>query len=238
MSDLPAPIRVPYRLAGTALSTVLAAGSALRHARVFHPVGVAYAVTVDVEPDGTGPWGAPLLDRPATLTGLVRLSRGTGLPDGLPDVLGLALRLTDAHGPGRHQDLLVNTAGRGPLVRQVFLPARGFGTGRYSSVLPYRVGAARVLFGARPVGPGDLRTFAELDRAAAAGALRFRLEVARPGGRWRPVGTITVGERLPAEVAEELRFNVNEHTGGGIAPVGALQELRRQSYRLSQRHRP
>lgn len=238
MSQLPAPIRGPYRVVEGVLASALATGSALRRARVFHPVGVAYAVTVRIEPGPAGPWGAPLLDRPATLPGVVRLSRGAGLPEGLPDVLGLALRLTDAHGPGRHQDLLVNTAGREPLVRQVFLPARGFGTGRYSSVLPYRTGTGRVLFGARPLGGGTLRTFAELDRAAAAGELRFRLEAARPGGPWRPVGTVEVGERLPDAVARELRFHVNEHTGGGIAPVGLRQELRRRSYLMSQRYRP
>jgi hypothetical protein len=32
---------------------------------------------------------------------LLRFSRGAGLPEPLPDVLGVAIRLPDAHGPGR-----------------------------------------------------------------------------------------------------------------------------------------
>ena len=56
--------------------------------------------------------GAPLLRRRATHQGLVRFSRCVGLPNAVPDLLGMPLRLSDAHGAGRHQDFLLVTVRR------------------------------------------------------------------------------------------------------------------------------
>src|SRR5512135_3352303 len=65
---------------GRAVATALAAGTAVRGARIFHPDGVATAATLTVTP--TRRWGCPLLDEPATNDALVRLSRGVGPPPG------------------------------------------------------------------------------------------------------------------------------------------------------------
>jgi hypothetical protein len=45
---------------------------------------------------------------------LVRFSRGAGLPDALPDVLGIAIRIPDADGAGHPQDLMLSTGGGSP----------------------------------------------------------------------------------------------------------------------------
>jgi hypothetical protein len=41
---------------------------------------------------------------------VVRFSRAGGLPEPLPDALGVAVRLPGAYGPGRDQDLLVTSS--------------------------------------------------------------------------------------------------------------------------------
>ncbi len=223
-----------------AVGSTLATLSAARGARVFHPVGVAHRGVLTVYPEPGRSYGVPLLDVPAEHEAVVRLSRGAGTPQGLPDVLGLAIRLLDAHGPGASQDLLLNTAGRLPLARQVFIPATGVLERTYSSVLPYSLDGVRYYVGAHPVreAGGLLHRFDAVQRAAESGLLRFRIVVARPLGAWQHVATLRLDERLPDAEAESLAYDVFANTGGGIAPAGLLQTLRRSSYRLSQQVRP
>src|SRR3954447_3771270 len=90
------------------VSAVAFAGlSAVRRARVFHPDGAAFSATLDVRGNRAERWGVRLLDEEARHRSLVRLSRGIGVPEPLPDILGLAVRVLDAHGPDQHQDLLL-----------------------------------------------------------------------------------------------------------------------------------
>ncbi len=232
--DVPRPLAAPVEAFWGALS-------ALRgRRRIFHPHGVAHEAELHVVGDGRH--GVPLLDAPGRHRAVVRLSRGAGLPDALPDTLGLAVRLCDVHGPGLHQDLLMNTSADVPLAHHLILPAPGgWFAQSYSSVLPYRVGAALRLFGALPaspppdegVPPGSLR---EVDAALARGGVAFHLALAPLGGRFAAVAHLTLGERLPARVAEEIRFNP-WNTGGGIRPAGPFQGTRRPAYRGSQRGR-
>ena len=231
-------ISVPYRVADTVLSTTLAAGSAVRRGRIFHPDGVAHRATVRIEPT-TRAFGVPLLDDQRSHDAIVRFSRGAGLPDGLPDILGMAIRIVDAHGDGAHQDILVNAALPSPVVRHLFAPALGFRATYFSSILPYDVGGATMLFGARPLpgARGLLNRLDEVDAAAATGTLGFSLLAATPLGRWRGIGALEVGSRLSDDDSEELRFDI-DNTGGGIEPVGRLQDLRRSAYRRSQAARP
>src|SRR6185312_2072084 len=72
----------------------------------------------------------------------VRLSKATPTPHGWPDVFGLAIRM------GVH-DLLVTSSNPRPLLRHLFLPARGPAT-FYSSLAAYRNRRhRRVFLGAR-----------------------------------------------------------------------------------------
>ncbi|HWH92251.1 MAG TPA: hypothetical protein VNT03_00185 [Baekduia sp.] len=106
----------------------------------------------------------------------------------------------------------------------------------YTSSLPVCAGAARLLIGVRPLpgaradGPDELE---RLRSAAATGELRFALAVAAPLGRFRDVGVIHVGRRLPDE-ADRLAFSP-WNTGGGLAPAGLLDRLRDYAYPCSQR---
>ena len=198
------------------IAPVWSALSRVRGARIFHPEGVAHRATL-VVPGGAGT-GAPLFDREGTYTATVRRSRGVGLPKPLPDTLGLAVRIEDAYGRRRHQDFLMNTSLDLPVLHHLILPALLPGQS-YSSVLAYRIGSSLRVIGAIPRGPQA-----------------FDLALASLGGRLTPVARLQLGERLPGEIAERIRFNP-WHTGGAIKPAGPLQRLRGQAYPGSQQGR-
>jgi hypothetical protein len=79
-------------------------------------------------------WKMPSAINPAAA--LLRFSRGAGLPEPLPDALGVAIKLPDAHGPGADQDLLLTSSSDRPLLRRLLFPARSFLRGAFSTALP------------------------------------------------------------------------------------------------------
>ena len=238
----PDPSRLPAvpAPAARAAAALFGALSRLRGARVFHPKGVGYSAVMAVE----GAWGqcrgAPLLQGPGEHPAVVRFSYAVGLPDRWPDALGLALRLTDLHGAGRHQDFLLITSGSGPLAQHLIFPGpRGFRGHHYSSLLPYRIGDQVRMVGARPAPRHNgVRRGALPDLIAAATRedVRFELCLGTLGGRWEPVAELRIGERLDDGFVERLAFNP-WHTGGGFRPAGPLMGLRRPAYAGSQRGR-
>jgi hypothetical protein len=146
------------------------------------------------------------------------------------------LRVLDAYGEGRHQDVLLVSSVARPVLHHVFVPAGDVQQRPYSCALPYRAGDDRFLIGLMP-DPSSPRVSGtdELDRlanAASTGRLRFNLAVARVGARFERVGTLHVGDRLPADL-DALRFNPF-NCGGGLEPAGLLNRLRDYAYPLSQ----
>jgi hypothetical protein len=196
-------------LVPTLVPAVIRAASTARGQRVVHPRGTTLSGRLAVA--GGSAYGAALLDQPGEHDVLVRLSRSLGLPAPLPDVHGLAVRVLDCYGPGRHQDWLVDSTTPAPLLRRLPLP-RLRPAGTYSSFLPYDVGGQRMLLGARWAGD-DLA-----------------LLVGTPYGPWQQVGVVTLGP--PIEDGRKVRFDPWT-TGGGITPVGFLQRLRRGAYPAS-----
>ena len=222
--------------AGAAAAAVMGAASAVRRKRIFHPDGVAFDATLQVTGAGHG---VALLDEAGRHDCIVRLSRGVGFPSAVPDFLGLALRVPDAHGPGDHQDLLLVSSGDRPVLRHALVPVRSFDHGRYSSLVPYEVGGRKVVFGARRLsadGPEPLQLDTLRERAAGDG-IRFALELAEPSGDWEPIGVVELGAAWSDEDGDALRFDP-ANTGGGIEPVGLVQTVRRLAYRASQAARP
>lgn len=149
----------------------------------------------------------------------------------------MALRVPDAYGPGRHQDLLLASSGRAPLARHLLLPSRGFCDRPYSSILPYRLAGERVVVLALPDpgrGPGPL--LAEL-RERDQGELEFELAIAPLWGAPRPAVRLRLGARLPAALTERLDFDPYNNSGGGLEPAGLLNRLRGPSYGASQEGR-
>ena len=217
-------------------ATTFALLSAARRARFFHPVGRAFRGTLTL--DGPGRSRLPeALKARDTHDIVLRFSRGAGLPQALPDVLGLAMKIRDAYGPGKDQDWLMVTSGRDSLTRHALLPALDF-TGRsYSTVAPYRSGGRLITFGAESIGAtAGARTFEELEERVINGGLSFSFEVAEEGRPHEALGSFVVTALL-GEDGDALRFNP-WNTHADLKPAGALNELRRRAYPASQEARP
>jgi hypothetical protein len=223
-------------LAGWGLGAVLAAVAASRGGKAVHPVGAVHRARLVIGPQAGGPPGSALLSTPAEHQAIARFSRSLGLPRRVPDLLGISLRVMDAYGSGRHQDVLMVSSVDLPVLHHFFVPATDFQQRPYSSSLPYRAGSDTFLLGAVPV-PGAPRPSGgdeldRLDKAAATGRLVFDLAVAPVGGRFRRVGALHIDARLP-DIVDALRFNPF-NCGGGLEPVGVLNRLRDYAYPLSQ----
>jgi hypothetical protein len=226
--------------AGPAFAAGFYALATLRRRRSLHPAGIGYEGWLRVPDEPPARPAVPLFQAGTTHPALLRFSRGAGLPEPLPDALGVAIKLPDAHGSGRDQDLLLTSSTDRPLVRRLLFPARSFVRGAFSTALPYDLGDDRVVLLLVPAHAGDGRraargALAEL-RAAAVDGLRFELRAARSFGRSQALATVTVGPPLPDDQTEALRFNPWT-TGPGIRPAGWLNLLRDAAYRASQRGR-
>jgi len=206
--------------------------------RSLHPAGVAFDGRLAVHEPRLHQ--ARLFSAPGERPAAVRFSRGFGLPQPLPEILSIAIKVPGAYGPGADQDLLLTAAGDRPLLRQTFFWGRSHLDRHYSSVLPLKVGARQLLFGAVPVvtarmdGNGDLD---ELVRTVAAGGLAFDLRVAATRGAWVTVARIELGDRLDAPAERALTFS-SDNTGGGIEPTGLINRVRGAAYAASHGGRP
>jgi hypothetical protein len=222
--------------AGYGVGALLAALAAARGGKPVHPKGVVHRARLVIDGGPDAPQGSELLRTRGEHDALVRFSRSLGVPRPLPDLLGVSLRVLDVYGPGRHQDALMVSSVDLPVLHHLFVPATDFQQRAYSSSLPYRAGARKLLLGVTP-DPGSPRPAGDdeldrLDRAAATGRLAFGLAVASIGGRFRRIGSLHVGERLPPAV-DALRFDPF-NAGGGLEPVGFLNRLRDYAYPMSQ----
>ena len=208
--------------------------SAARGKRSFHPDGLVFEAvfTPYVQPRATG---VEILDG-GERRALVRCSRALGLPEPAPDILGFAIRFPDAYGAGRHQDLLCVTSWDTPVAHHTLIPATGFFTRTYSTLLAYRLPRGVRLFGVVPVGTGPAigPRLEQIAEAAREGTGTFELALSEVMGRFSGVGSIRLGEQYPPEQGERLRFNP-WNCGGGIRPTGPFMGIRDAAYKGSQR---
>jgi hypothetical protein len=197
--------------------------------RPLHPVGVAFDAELVVDEPRLR--GARLFARRGRRPAYVRFSRGFGLPEPIPELMSMAVKVPDAYGPGRDHDILMAAAGERPVLRHVFAWGGTHLDRSYSTVLPFRVGERTMLLGAVPRTPGERRPgdLPELVAAADAGDLAFDLRVATPLGPWRTVARLEIGDRLDDEAEDALAFN-SDRAGGGIEPVGFVNRVRGAAY--------
>jgi hypothetical protein len=210
--------------AGRAVAVLLAALARLRHAKPMHPQGVVFSALLDRRALGIGiDW----LDETGTDEVVVRLSRGAGLPDRFPDLLGFALRL-----PGeRPVDVLLSSAGQGRWARWLPVLRRDAAT-PYGSLMSYGSTAGRVRLVAVPQG-GPLPS--DRDGLTAAGPGRvFTLAAAVGGGPSQPFGTVTLGAATePPD--PPLHFDAVLNAPPGLRADGPLARFRRPAYAAARR---
>ena len=216
--------RAAAPLAG--LSAAIFAGlSRVRGKRFFHPRGVTFRASIAFTDD-------PPLPFVGVHDAVVRLSRGIGLPENMPDVLGLAVKI-----PAYEQDLLFATSGERAVSRHLLAPSSGFYRRPYSTVLPYEWNGELIVLGARADGGlvalrGD--RFDDVIEDVATRPVSFDLT-------WGPAGSGEV--KVFASISlrelhhEDVVFNPF-NSGSGLKPAGALNRLRRETYLKSQQARP
>ncbi|WP_320782760.1 phosphodiesterase [Streptomyces sp. CRN 30] len=211
----------------------------LRGAPALHPRGLLCTADFEVVDDGRGPWGVAWLDEPRRYTATVRLSRAAGLPRGLPDALGLAVRVDR---DGHPLDLLLTSSGAGRITRHLPLPRFDALSSPCSSLLSYRIGGRRRVLAALPRRRAQAPVPADparLGEALAAGPLVYDLCAARsgrpgPGGvSWRPFAALTVRAALPDGEGDSPGFDPYAHDAPGFTPGGTLAATRRAAYRGS-----
>jgi Dyp-type peroxidase family len=219
-------------VAGTALGvglSPLAAGIGYATGRrPVHATGAAYSGVLEIPTPKDELLDGIVFDRPGHLPVVVRLSRGFSRPLRRRDVHGVAIRVLDAGGPGRHQDLLLATSKTGANgLEQTDMSMRY--EPRFTSTLHLGSPNGPVLVVARPLQtmPDD-----SLVHGGAAGGLRFSLGVQYKGLEERQVGEVTLGAPLAADEAEALHFSI-EHDWGGIQPWGVLNDARVVVYRAA-----
>ncbi|MER7489177.1 phosphodiesterase [Streptomyces sp. NPDC126497] len=211
-----------------------------RAAPALHPHGVLCSGTLDVPGSSGEPWGVPWLDRPGSYAVTVRWSRALGLPRRLPDALGLALRVTDAGGPGSALDLLFTSSGSGRLGRHLPLPRPDALTGPYSTLLSYRMGGRERVLAAFPVpAPGGPSKAARpaLWQELARRPLRFDLRAAAPGEPWCPFASLTLERAHAAAPATTVSYDPYAHSLPDLRPTRRLSGLRAAAYAGSRRGR-
>ena len=206
----------PAEALGRVLAVPLGALAALRGGKPMHPRGVVLEGVLEF-PGSTPPWGVPWLDEPRTERVLVRLSRGAGLPERLPDLLGLAV-----HVPGDDVDLLLSSTGRGRVTRVLPVARRDAAT-TYGSIMGYRsaIGTLRLAAvgerttGGRASGPGS--------------GLVLVLAAARGTAPWRTFARLVLGDPVAAG-DPDVRFDAVRRPPPGLLPDGPMARLRAPSY--------
>ena len=195
-------------LAGVAGSVFGAAAAVARLARpkALHPKGVVARATLSVT--GVGRTGSPLLDVTGRWPATLRLSRAVGLPESVPDIGGMAIRIH----ADRPVDILLASTGLGPLSRYV-LTAGWRATGRtMTSMFPLIVAGRPLLIAAIPTGDGGTWT---LQHATALGG-------------WSPLGRLTVDRWEDDD--EDLHFDPVHNRLPGSRYPRLLKALRDPAY--------
>jgi hypothetical protein len=225
-------------LAGAGLlGLVLAAGvgvvAALRRDRPMHAVGQTHHAVLHRTAGGE-PSGVPWLDEPGEQAGLVRFSRGAGLPAWAPDVHGLALRLHEPHG---HSDLLLASAGLRGAGRFVLVPRRSPFDGPVTTLMPYRTPRGPVLLAAEPAdpspSPGTGRHARRGDARHVLTGSHWVLQWSGLTGPWHPFGMLSVGADAGPVVDRTTRFEPVRATPPGLPSYRWAALLRRPAYRTA-----
>jgi hypothetical protein len=204
-------------------------GAAVRHARLFHPVGVLAKGTLErLAPSGEGlPMESGDIDG--------RISKGVGLRGGLPDIAGLAWRMPPQPFTATSWDvLLASTA----YSRFLLATTMSWSDATFSSLMPFKFDGGVWWLRARMAtdihGPG-LSVDAITDQIAGGG-IEFDIEQARGTGGFSPLARLSFTEQNAS--AGDISFDPVLHSAPGVELLpGWLTSFRRAAYRRSREGR-
>lgn len=223
---------------GYPLGLFFAAGSILRHARIFHPRGLAFSGTIDTYPD------SPLTFPPHAL---IRFSSAWWKFREWPDALGIAIRMSEAPVrspvPARDDTDLLFASFRKPW--EIFLSPfitdhTDFLANNYFAISPFHVNenskAEFMIDPSRGHRAGGTRE-EKLMGNVISGKVILRLLMRVQGQKsWKLIARIMIQEEEQID-QEALRFHPFR-CGVALRPAGFLQHLRFGPYKMSQWVRP
>lgn len=242
---------VAAETAGRALGGLFRIMKIARPVRPIHPNGVALHGELLRTGSPAEPSGIEWLDSVGTDAVQARVSRSAGLPEKLPDVLGLALRLTPSQqsaGNGHVgqdsstsgcADILFSSTGWRVPGRFLLMLKRNAAAAALTTIMPYQGQRGPVLLG--------LRTISLPPASLAGGTLSagplvdadwvLELHWAKPAGTWRPCGELRL--RATQDLPDTpLRFNPLENQPPGARTYPWARRLRERSYRIAQQPAP
>jgi hypothetical protein len=178
-----------------------------RGTRALHPGGPLLAARASLRDGPLGPAReVDALVRPSTA-----LRR-----HGRRDLHGLAVRLVDLHGPGRHHDLLLTSSPRPPL-HVILAPTTDPERAWFTTLLPYRLGTGRTLLVAHGLGGG---------RWAIGACAPLRRDV-----RWLMLVDASGRRVVEDDPAEAIAFDPLLFADDALRPdAGPLDAVREAAY--------
>ena len=201
---------------GAVLSGATRALAAVRPAaKPLHPRGQVRQACLyrhGVEPA----LGVEFLDAVSTDEVVVRESRAIGLPRRLPDIQGLAIKVTNAD--GSHGDLLFATTGLGRLTRFVLTFSRTTYGRPLTTLLPYDTAAGPLLLGAR-----------------SSGGQTVELACSVGGAEWRHFADLRLTQTDAADQA--VSFDPVRNQLPGLEQYGWVTRLRAPAYQEARQSR-
>jgi hypothetical protein len=184
-------------------------GAALRHRRLFHPVGVLASGTIErIAPASEG---LPMVS--GEVVG--RVSKGVGLPGALPDIAGVAWRMSPPVPPSTPWDVLLASTAGGALGRVLLRPVTYWSGTTFSSLMPlgFRGGVwwlrARV---ATVIDAPGLSLDTVIDEISCGG-IDFDIEQAAGTGEFRPLARLSLRNVIPP--GRDVAFDPTLHSPPG-----------------------
>jgi hypothetical protein len=222
-------------IAGRGFQQVFRALKTVRPARPIHPHGVGLTGSLERLPMMAPDSGIAWLGTPGTDQVQARLSRAIGLPPALPDVLGLALRVSTGSG---YFDLLLASTGLSRPGRFVLIPHRDLASGALTTLMPYRGSRGPVQLAARTQGPvSGLPSAPDAFRRALAGRTwTLALYYGPQWGKWKRFGTLSL-DLDPLQPDPGIRFDPVQHPLPGAGTYEWTRRLREPAYAQARRPR-
>jgi hypothetical protein len=212
-------VRTGSAAGGTALAAVIRGVAAVRPSpKPLHPSGEVITGTLERHGSPVAS-GVAWLDGTGTDDVVVRLSRAIGLPEALPDIHGLALRVpVDGGHDGGYGDALLASTGTSRLGRFVLTFGQHPGSRPLTTLLPYRTTRGALWLGARATGPTS-----------------YELAWAGRDAQWQRFATLEL--TTTAAPDQDISFDPVRHQLPGLDQYSCVTRLREPSYLDARRSR-
>lgn len=202
---------------GAGLAAVAAALGVVRSSKPLHPNGQWGNAQLRVH---GGSSGLTILDQPGQHDCIVRASYAVGTGPRLPDIEGLAVRLTTSP----PADMLFASTGDGRWSRFALVVRQPGHHAALGSLLPVRGDRGVVLL---------LLTPEQADEPADW-PTRYGLSWASPGGAWTPCADLQISWE-PGAPDIDLRFEPVLHPWPGVRQLPWVQAMRAPAYAAARR---